>query len=463
MSKRQSHVSWKCSVLVGLVGLAAAAGEARAQQRIQQPHIPEIEIYESVAPESRRVSDYDDADRLLWGVGAWVSSEPGVGPDPARAYGTLTWGQRHSRTSWLAVRSHVRAAVPEHTDEAAARESIEGQHRIVGRFGLGDPREGPVGADAHVDAHFDHAGSNERRAISAIDIGAGAYTDMGLDLEVGLRKTIRARGPDAAAIAFPVKVGVRRVGYGDPGAPVREAMSRTVGAGMAFRVYDRHALDGTFTLLGLTYTRTEFVDGMSAATAEGAPVPPDSMQPALSVTSLSKTRLDFGRMEMALYDRDFILAARGGYGWEWMRDAANDRAVNLFAADVGISARDENLGVALGYGRTAQHSADGRRFVADWRVGLDIDYTRDRVGGALRAEASWMNDKERDQDNDPGILGRYAVSSEIWYGIGRDLQLGVYDVAAHGPIERPGDTSWDPWAHDRGLTVEMGAFLRYGR
>jgi hypothetical protein len=460
MSNRQSLVMRKCSVFVGLL-VALSAGEAAAQQHIHQPHIPELEIYESVAPESRRVSDYDDADRLLWGVGAWVGSEPGVGPDPARAYGTLNWGQRHSRVSWLALRSHVRAAVPEHSDEDSARESVEGSHRIVGRFGLGDPREVPVGADVKVDGRFDHSGSAERRALSAIDIGYGAYTDMAFDVELGLRKTSKARGPDAAGIAFPVRVGMRRIGYGDSNAPVREAMSRTVGAGMAFRIYDRHAFDGTIMLLGLTYTQTELLASAPGVAESGAPVPPDSMQPGISVSSLSKTRLDFGRTEIAFYDKDFVLAARGGYGWEWLRDAENGRAVNMFAPDVGLSARDENLGIAIGYGRTAQHSADGQRFVADWRIGLDIDYKRSSAGGALRAEASWMNDKERDHDDDPGILGRYAVNSEVWYQLPHDLQIGVYDVAVYGPIERGSNPSWDPWAHERGLEVEMGAFLRW--
>ena len=451
--------------------VAAWGRDAAAQQHIHQPLIPELEIYESVAPESRHASDFannstdDDTDRLLWDVGTWLGSEQGVGPAPARAYGALNWGQRHSQVTWLALRSHVRAAVPDDTDRAAARESVEGRHRVVGRLGVGDPRQLPIGADAKVDARFDHVGGDDRRALSAIDIGRGGYTDMELFTELAARKTNRAHGADAAGMAFPVWVGMRRIGYLDPAAPVQEAVSRSVGGGFSFRMYDRHALDGTMTLLGLTYTRTDLIaspPAPSAAAAAAAPTP-DGIDTSYSVSTVSKTRLDVGHMQMAFYDREFVLAAEGGYGWEWLRDPAHDRAVNLFVANVGVSARDDHLGVALGLGRTGEHSADGRRFVADWRVGLDVDYMRQHMGGAVRAEASWLNDKERDHGDDPGILGRYAVNSELWYQLPRDLQVGVYDLATYQPIMRASNPSWDPWAHDRALAVEMGAFLRWQR
>jgi hypothetical protein len=190
---------------------------------------------------------------------------------------------------------------------------------------------------------------------------------------------------------------------------------------------------------------------------------------------MTQTTLRMAELDLAVYDRSVVVAATGHTGWTWLRDTHNHRSANLLVMQYGFKVRGEGEGAGLAFGRTGSATADGRRFVAEYRLEAHAEWQDQHRGGLVRALTSWLTDKEREGDDDPGVLGRHALHGEIYHRLHHRLhrhhrlpggvQMGMYSVATYQPEAHAHSArvaqAWDPWQRTRGWNVEMGGFVRW--
>jgi hypothetical protein len=402
----------------------------------------------------------------MWQVGASAGAAPSnrTGHLPTLGHASLRWGVRWSRATSLRMRSAVEI---EDQGPDSLTGMVTGRHEVHARLGVGPDRKKGLRGDVIARGRFHHLGQT-RRALGPVDIGAGAHTEAALSLGVAPHLSDKASGTDASGFTVPVTTTLRRIDYLGLDAPVSRAFTRTVAVGIGARMVDRHAVDLLIQLLGLSHARTE-LEARQAARDPGAAGPDgmnDGSAPAAAVLEpgmITQTTLRMAELDLAIYNRSIVVAATGHTGWTWLRDSHDHRRVNLLVMQYGFKLRGEGKGAGLGFGRSGSHTADGRRFVAEYRVEAHAEWQDEHVGVLLRALTSWLTDKEREGDEDPGVLGRHALSGEMFYRLPGGVQMGAYGMAAHQPEAKgaPLAETWDPWQRARGWDVEMGGFVRW--
>jgi hypothetical protein len=427
--------------LVVAVGLGITT-PAAAQSRVHLDLVPDLELHEigAIAPGSSR---------FAWRIGGWARHRPGQDGTPSIGFTQLRWGSRFTRETSVRLRSALRLLGVRGGDHGIMG-SLAGSHRLLATAAVGGERG--TGADSAVDARIDHTGA-DRLVLDRISRGPIAYTDARARVRLGLRRIWKGTGVDGAGIYLPIEYEVGRVGYdfAEPGAPVRAATSRGIHIGLGPRFYDRHVLGGW---MAYSYHRTTTEIGTTPAAAAAAAEAMDSGAPRIR-----KTEGRIGARDMTFYEGDKLLVSGSAYyGWTWLRAVGTERASNLFTMKYAFHVAGRHTRVGFGFARQGSHTADGGRLLADWRLEASAGYRGERGGGSIRAVANWINDEERNGDLDPGTVGRYAIHGEAFTRTAEGVEIGLYDVASHGP--RYGGGSWDPWMQRPGLAVELGAFIR---
>jgi hypothetical protein len=455
------------ALVIAALAALALPGRAAGQERVTSAHVPDLDLVEPVVPPTLQASHYDRGPRFMAEVGASMGANmgamlmtnkvSGAAELPALMHGRLRWGTRWSRTSWLRMRS---AFAIEDAGPDSLTWMLTGRHDGHAQLGLGS--EPGVGADMIARARFHHLGGT-RRALDPVDVGVGAHTEAELSVTTALRVAQKSSSMDASAFTFPMTGAVRRIDYLSGDAAVSRALTRSVGLGVGVRMIDRHALNMLIELLGVSHARTE-LDSNPA-------VPWDGAADALVPGAIRQTTLRMAGLDLAIYEKDIVVVATGHTGWTWLRDGDGERSANLLEMQYGFKLRGEGKTVGLGFGRTGHATADGRRFVAEYRFEVHGEMDTKHHGGLIRASTGWLADKERDGADDPGALGRHAVHAEHWVrlpGAVRfpgGVQMGLYGVAAYEPAMRgsgmPSVQSWDPWQRDRGWNLELGGFMRW--
>lgn len=450
------------SALCLLTWLAIRPSPALAQERIESLLLPDLDLVEPAMPASLDGRDYDHSDgrprdtddppRLLLDLGASAASAPGLPYRPALGHARLRWGAQLRRTHWLTMRSELGV---EDSGPDAAR--VWGRHELRGQIGTPAEKRG-MGLDTAVHARLHHLGDT-RRALAPVSLGPGSLVDAEIVITNITRIAQKPFRPDATSFAFPMGAGVRRTDYLAGDAVMGRADTITMHMAMGARMIDRHALHAFVEILGLGYTHTErlarpspWYDPRRLRLAN--PGQPDGQ----GITEQYDLRM--AGLEMLVYEDDIAITATGHTGWTWFRGDDDRRKANLFTMQYAFHIRGEGIGMGLGFGRVATTTADGGRFLAEYRLELLAEWLREAHGGKVRIATGWLADQEHeDFAEDPGILGRFAYHSEVFRRLTPGVQLGVYNLATYEPSPRPG--TWDPWALPRGWGVEMGGFLRW--
>lgn len=426
--------------------ILGAAAPVLAQPRVHRNLIPDLDFAEAVAPEGGRTFDWNKGPRALW-QGAAEAGQADGGSGRLGVSGKLRWGERLERDTLMRMRSAIRWR----PGESGVLAGLEGTHELEARFGFGEPTRHRWGVELGVDGRVEHTGG-ATPALRPADRGPGALFAGGVGVEGAMRLTNRATGADAVGLTFPVGARLESLDYLDPGAAVAGTTTDTLHAAIAYQMYDRHALDGRVTMISLSRSRTRFEPGtLAAARLPAVPLPPRPTGRELALTELR-----VGELDVTFFDDGIMAGMRAHYGWAWMSEPGTERADNLFTFHYGVHVANDGTRFGIGLGRNPEHTPDGRRLLADWRLEIEGSRQIDTVQVAAGLGASWLDDVEHDE---APTLGRYSLDTEAFAPLGAGLELGLYHITSYEPRAAPG-ASFDPWLQRQGWAVETGLFLR---
>jgi hypothetical protein len=468
------RVSWLPGVLAGALAAAALPAPAAAQERIHAEVMPELALDEPVMllPGSKRATGSSDREagrkaRALWDVGAALGQ---ILQDAQRAedrsgafsegYVRLRWGKRWSPERVVQLGSALQLYGREldtiADSDPEAQGFLDGRHHARAAFdvvpGGRDSKAPLLDLGFDLEGRFDHVTENAR-ALAPVELGPGAHRDASVRAEVAPRFLEKDGSDERAGFAVPITLAGRRVDHAGADAGVDSATTRRLGIGVAAHMIDTEILRLDVGLMGMERAQTEY----ALAPAPGAPMPPGSIGERL----VDESTLYFGKLDLAVFDDDLAVIARGQTGWTWLRDPRTGRNTNLFTIDYGFQVIGQRQRVGLGFGRVAEIAADGGRFLTDHRLELEMAWTGASTVGSVRGVASWMTDRDRRGSMDPGLLERYAVHGEIHRALESGLGVGLYAVSAYEPDRVAWAAGGDPWATPVGWDLELGGFARW--
>lgn len=433
-------------VAPGLPGAAAvflalcAASPARAQERIERTTLPDLDRSEPLW------LDRHDEQRaqLLVDTTALVGHAPDCEPVVGGGHARLRWGTRQGMLSLVHTRSELAIAAA-----GAEPAEIEGRHDAHAVIASS---KRSVGVDLDLDGRIDHLGLG-RRATAAPDRGPGALLATSLSVVATPYFKEKPSREEGGGLALPLGMRVARIAYRDEGAPIARSDTVELSSMIAARVVERGLGRGVFGIIGVSHAMTRKSLPANAVM--------DELPEGVETDVIHQTRLRIGDVDMAVISpREHLgVAARGTMGWSWLR--APGRAENLFTMHYGAFVRGKKDGAVRGFGlafsRDGMATADGRRFIAEARIEAQFEWLTKNFGGTARGAVSWLDDIERSDEEDPGLITRLAFHGELFQRLAGDLQAGVFQLVRH----EPRFMDWDPWQQPRGLDVEMGLFLRW--
>lgn len=411
--------------LVVVLALVPAASAA-AQQRVEHPELPDLALFEAApAPGDELAIGYE------LGTTAAATTTFTEPTGTALAFGGLRLGWRPRVGAGLVLRSDV----------AAAGDSLRGDHRVVGLFSPSDPDHGDLGFDVTLDHRLRHGPTP--LPGSEAELGPAAFVDHRVRGTLAARR-VQDKGDLAAGLSLPLSIERRDLRYTDELAPIRARTDLVLEGALGVRAYDRHVPASPRNLIWVRWTRADVERG---ATLAAAPPPP-------AVRRFDQIDASLGFEELAIRgtcDCPTVVATMK-LGWSWMWEGGTGRAANLLHFDDAVMMSLGGTRMGLGFSRRPALSADGSRFLADWRVALTAEAaTRDGVGGSLLAAFGWLTDQERNAGTRPV----HRVHSELFVRPFDGGRLGVYSLLTYGA------PSWDPWSAAPRFAGELGLTLSW--
>ncbi len=416
------------------LGVALVPGGARAQDRIELAHVPDVLLLEpvlkldSVTDPSRRSSSD------IGGALAMASDLHG----------------RQAGSGWLALGTRagpVIAAV--RGDLAASPHGLRGRHAALIEARTANHDKG-LGGVVTLRGRLDHG---ERPGLTPVHLGplpgASAMTEVDGALQVGVDDL-------AFALVTTVHAGIGRDRWEAGPVDRADRVTGGLGLGLAPTATNRRGV------IDVVRVRVEHATRM----ARGAGATAARPGPSGSVVGETKSRaveIGLGTTELSFYsDRTSHAVFTTDVGWTWLElDTPEGRlADNALRVELGAAVRwridgdDAVRQFGLAAARTPTHSADGRRLVGDWRAELlaHVDHWRFVVGG--RGGVSWLVAHGNDV---PGpVVIRYGGQLEGFVKLVHGLEVGLQHASWFEPR-----ASHDPWAAARSWTIETSAVARW--
>jgi hypothetical protein len=439
---------WIGTALVTLWGAAA-----QAQDRIYLQDMPDLALYAPAAWGYHQRSDADEWSlHLGGGLSGWFDRGPAYDGHGAEAAASLGAAWRADAANLVHLRSDLAALYLE-PDGLEARLDARGHHRARGLLTLD---QGDIGLAVEARHHLLHVGERPY-ALLPVELGPAPLVAESAKLSI-----FPLFGGDES-FSFPLRYRLGLVNYQDGLAPIQRATTHELSSGLGLiPPRDDEFLAGSWELVGVSWSRTEFSPG---AAAIPAPVQQQALRApgggGVGPHPIERVDLHLLKIDEMVLDLDDALVAfsfSAGGSWLW-QDGPGGDSQGYFTSAGSVVARFPEGHIGFSFSQRGGWSPDGERLAAVTRLELDGEILIPEFEGAgLSARAAWQAFGGDAEAFDPAAH-EVAFHTSWWWSPARGARLGLYHLARYG--QAPLDPVWSfddrqpVWGH------ELGVALRY--
>jgi hypothetical protein len=415
---------------VAILGVVCAAATARAEDRVELAHVPDLAVVEHAFPLDRHVP-YEHRKRL----GVTGSAALGIdsqGDTVATATAAIGEGSEN-------VIAGLRGELIVGPDGI-----VRGRHR--GLLELRSDWDDDLVGSLALSGRLDH-GAARGLALPRLGVGKSVDGDVALD---GMVRIGSDKGDfQWVAIARGEVGGTRWLDA--PG--LDRASRRAVTLGTVKTSFAGEIPRGSIDLLR---GRVEHVRIRRPLALAGT----GSIESELRIVELG-----LGTHELTFHiDHELLAVIAVDLGWSWLEadTSAGRLAESAFRMRLGtgIEWRDERSEfplrrIGIGLGRVPTYTPDGQRLVSEWRLELDQGIETRRFVLGARGGVTFLSPIA---GPDADTLVGYGVQLDAAIKLGGGIEAGAYHASTYQPR-----LAGDPWGSPRHWAIEAGVLARFRR
>ncbi|HEU4613422.1 MAG TPA: hypothetical protein VFS15_15125 [Kofleriaceae bacterium] len=415
---------------LAVLGLVCAAATARAEDRVELAHVPDLGVVEQAFPLDRHVP-YEQRKRL------GVTGSAALGIDAhggAVASATAAAGQGTENVI-AGLRSELIAG-PDGI--------VRGRHR--GLLELRSDWDDDLVGSLALSGRLDHG---DARGLALPRLGVGRHTDADVALD-GMVRIGSDKGDFQWVAIARGEAGITR--WLD--APALDRANRralTLGTGKTS--FDGEIPRGSIDLIR---GRVEHAQIRRPFVPAGA----GSLD-----TEVRSVELGLGTHDLTFHiDHELLAVIAVDLGWTWLEadTSAGRLAESAFRMRLGtgIEWRDERSEfplrrIGVGLGRVPTYTPDGQRLVSEWRLELDQGLETRRFVLGARGGVTFLSPiAGRGADT---LVG-YGAQLDAAIKLGAGIEAGAYNASTYQPR-----LAGDPWGSPRHWAIEAGVLARLRR